>query len=223
MLIDGGGLLAYGPRKRRTNFDTGEDVVSPYLWSRGIRRLDIVVATHAHEDHSGGLPAILENFHPRELWTGANPKQALLDQAARLHIPKLCSATPIQPSISPAPTIEILSPPEDFAPTKSVNNDSLAFRVQLRSPLLPAHRRHGKTHGRPPAIRIRRPARRRPQSRTSWIENVHNSALPGRRLPFDRYDLRRFRKLLRPPTQRRTSPFAESSHRRLTHRSRWFN
>jgi competence protein ComEC len=128
MLIDGGGMLTYGSQKHRPSLDTGEDVVSPYLWSRGIRSLDIVVATHAHADHIGGLPAIFENFHPRELWVGANPQQALLDDAARLHIPVThCHAEPAF-DLSGA-RIEILSPPLDFPPTKAINNDSLAFRI----------------------------------------------------------------------------------------------
>ena len=71
MLVDGGGVLEFG-RVRKTNLDIGEDVVSPYLWSRGIKTLDVVVATHAHADHIGGLPAILDNFRPKELWVGAN-------------------------------------------------------------------------------------------------------------------------------------------------------
>jgi competence protein ComEC len=127
MLIDGGGLLQYGP-KRRNSLDTGEDVVSPYLWSRGIRSLDIVVATHAHEDHIGGLPSILENFHPRELWTGANPQPALLSRAARLHIPVIRRHSEPAFDLSGA-RIEILSPPPDFVPTKAINNDSLAFSI----------------------------------------------------------------------------------------------
>ena len=78
MVIDGGGVLQFWARAtRRSNLDTGEDVVSPYLWSRGIRRIDILVATHAHQDHSGGLAALLENFRPRELWVGANPSAAV--------------------------------------------------------------------------------------------------------------------------------------------------
>ena len=64
MLIDGGGILSFG-RKTKPRFDIGEDVVSPYLWTRSIRKLDVVVLTHAHDDHARGLPAVIENFHPR--------------------------------------------------------------------------------------------------------------------------------------------------------------
>ncbi|MBU0502053.1 MAG: DNA internalization-related competence protein ComEC/Rec2, partial [Candidatus Margulisbacteria bacterium] len=42
--------------------DMGEQVVVPYLLRRGIKKLDLVVMTHPHEDHVGGLPAILENI-----------------------------------------------------------------------------------------------------------------------------------------------------------------
>jgi competence protein ComEC len=132
MLIDGGGVLQYGAHQRRPSLDTGEDVVSPYLWSRGIRRLDIVVATHAHADHTGGLPAILENFHPRELWVGANPLQSLLDRAAVLNITILRRHAAPPFNLFGA-QIELLSPPADFSPSKSGNNDSLAFRIQFGS------------------------------------------------------------------------------------------
>jgi competence protein ComEC len=68
-LVDTGGIQTFGkPRQRDSGFDTGEDVVSPYLWRRGLRRLDVLMISHAHADHSGGAPAILENFHPREVW-----------------------------------------------------------------------------------------------------------------------------------------------------------
>src|SRR5439155_18239534 len=72
MLLDGGGIPVFG-RAQRSNLDTGEDVVAPYLWDRGIRRVDVIALSHAHEDHIGGLPALVADFRPRELWTGATP------------------------------------------------------------------------------------------------------------------------------------------------------
>lgn len=113
MLVDGGGILRYGRRAVTPRLDTGEDVVSPYLWSRGIRRIDILVATHAHADHSGGIPALLANFRPTELWLGANPSAALLEQAARLGVRVVAMRAPGRREFSGA-RIEVLSPPRDL-------------------------------------------------------------------------------------------------------------
>src|SRR5664279_3566271 len=64
LLIDAGGL----PRWMHSDFDLGQQVVSSYLWNRGIDHLDVVAITHPHADHLGGMPAVMANFHPRELW-----------------------------------------------------------------------------------------------------------------------------------------------------------
>ena len=127
MIIDGGGLLQYG-RQRRSNLDTGEDVVSPYLWSRGIRRVDVIVATHAHEDHSGGICALMENFHPAELWVGTNPLRRVLDCASRFRV-RVVDRRAAPPFPFAGAAIEILSPAADYVSAKAGNNDSLAFRV----------------------------------------------------------------------------------------------
>ena len=74
MLIDAGGFPGFGNMKRKPQIDMGEDVVSPYLWSRRIKRLDYAVLTHGHSDHMGGLAAILDNFRPGVLWIGAEPE-----------------------------------------------------------------------------------------------------------------------------------------------------
>jgi competence protein ComEC len=94
MLIDAGGPVgrsgSLAAVDQNNRFDVGEDVVSPYLWSRRLRRLDIAVLTHAHSDHMGGMAAVLRNFHPGELWVGVDPGspayEALLKEAADLKI-----------------------------------------------------------------------------------------------------------------------------------------
>jgi competence protein ComEC len=88
LLIDGGGAFGgFGGRElqRGNAIDPGEDAVSPYLCSRGYRRLDVVAMTHAHKDHLGGLTAILENFRVGQLWIGrevASPALARLEHLA---------------------------------------------------------------------------------------------------------------------------------------------
>lgn len=87
LLLDAGGV----PHWMHSELDIGEDVVSPYLWSRGFHQLDAVAVSHAHADHIGGMSAILANFRPRELWIRVdtpNPElTGLLNEAKSLHVP----------------------------------------------------------------------------------------------------------------------------------------
>jgi len=135
MLIDGGGIPAFG-RPQRSNLDTGEDVVAPYLWDRGIRHLDVIAVSHAHEDHVGGLPALVTDFRPREVWTGATPPSGTWDRVrdAALH-----TGAAIKPLHSPArfafggTEIEVLAPMPEYLPADTPkNNDSLVLRVTYR-------------------------------------------------------------------------------------------
>lgn len=77
MLVDAGGELGvFHSGGMRSGIDVGEDVVSPYLWSRGLKKIDVVALTHAHEDHLGGLPAVFENFRVGEFWVGRDIQSA---------------------------------------------------------------------------------------------------------------------------------------------------
>jgi competence protein ComEC len=66
MVVDGGGSFDPG-------FDPGQEVLAPFLWRRGIRRIDLVVLSHPHPDHANGLPFIVEQFAVGEIWTNGQP------------------------------------------------------------------------------------------------------------------------------------------------------
>lgn len=58
VLIDGGGEV----EGHLTGYDVGERRVVPALRRLRIRALDVVILSHPHEDHAGGLVAVLQNF-----------------------------------------------------------------------------------------------------------------------------------------------------------------
>lgn len=58
-LIDGGGRAA----NSKSTFDIGDSVMVPYILDKGIRKIDFIIATHGHSDHTEGLEAVLEQFN----------------------------------------------------------------------------------------------------------------------------------------------------------------
>ncbi|MGO9262611.1 MAG: ComEC/Rec2 family competence protein [Bryobacteraceae bacterium] len=133
LLMDGGGIPAFGHRQH-SQLDIGEDVVAPYLWNREFRSVDVVALSHAHEDHIGGLPALVSDFHPRELWTGALQDSPLWETLRRRAVE---NGVKIVPQTAPAhfafggAEIDVLAPLADYVPGDTPkNNDSLVLRIR---------------------------------------------------------------------------------------------
>ncbi|KEF33234.1 competence protein ComEC [Deinococcus sp. RL] len=80
VLVDGGGSVG-------SDYDVGTRTVVPALRALGVRRLNVVVATHADTDHIEGLCGVLRSLPVGELWIGhrkaADPVLAELLAVAR--------------------------------------------------------------------------------------------------------------------------------------------
>ena len=139
LLIDGGGAFGGFPgHEQAQGSDPGEEAVSPYLWSRGFHKIDVVALTHAHQDHLGGLNAILENFRIGQLWIGReihNPALAKLEALAKeRNIPTEYETRGKRFSLDEVQG-EFLWPESSKADTavSAKNNDSLVLRLKYRN------------------------------------------------------------------------------------------
>jgi len=134
LLVDAGGPV--GQVANTDRWDVGEEVVAPYLWSRRLRSLDAVLLTHAHSDHMGGMPAILRDFHPRELWVSIDPGEsadyrALLAEAAQLNVTVRHFHAGDAFAWGGAQA-SVLSPEATYANTNTpLNDDSLVMRLDF--------------------------------------------------------------------------------------------
>jgi competence protein ComEC len=130
-LVDGGGLIA-------SPVDVGERVVVPALVNAR-RAPEVVVLTHPHPDHFGGLAAVLRDRPPRELWdTGQGEHEAyggayaaLLAEARRQGIrvrrpDELCGTHPVGDAV-----VEVLAPCPGPTSDRGPNDNSFVVRVRF--------------------------------------------------------------------------------------------
>ena len=130
LLLDSGGVLG----QSHSDFDVGEEVVSPYLWSRGIGRLDAVAISHPHSDHIGGMHSVIANFRPRELWFGLDsPTPGFIELAAtaRAFGVALKPRTAVESFDFGGAQVRVLNPqPGAAAASPAQDDESMVLRFQ---------------------------------------------------------------------------------------------
>jgi competence protein ComEC len=113
------------------------------LWSRGVKRIDIVVLSHPHEDHLGGLFAVVRNFQIGEFWHAANSAtptySGLLERVRQKGVAERTLAAGDELERGGA-IVRLLWPPQSRRPSGfPSNDDSLVLRLSYHgaSVLLP--------------------------------------------------------------------------------------
>ncbi|MEA1927512.1 MAG: ComEC/Rec2 family competence protein [Candidatus Auribacterota bacterium] len=133
IVIDGGQRAT-----RYSPFDAGKEVVIPYLESQGIKKIDVVVATHPDYDHTGGLIAVLNSHFPIGMvldcgivHTTATYKkymEAIQGKKIPIIIPDAGDILDWGPSIR----AQVLAPvgPPDRRGNLNLNNNSIVIRLE---------------------------------------------------------------------------------------------
>lgn len=129
MLIDAGGSndeTQVDPRQ------VGLKTVVPYLHYRGISRIDVVVFTHPHSDHVGGMPDVLREEQIGAVLDGdvlpyPTPSyKACLDVIRRKHIPYRRARRGMRIDFRDGVTADVLNPPSVGTPYGTeTNNDTM--------------------------------------------------------------------------------------------------
>lgn len=60
--------------------DTGDGTndLEEVLYAQGVQKLDFIALTHGHNDHTGGLQAVVDTFKPKFLYVSGNQEAGLL-------------------------------------------------------------------------------------------------------------------------------------------------
>src|SRR3989338_184084 len=51
------------------NYDIGRYIVAPFLWGQQIKKIDLVILSHEHEDHLNGLVSLIERFSIKSVFS----------------------------------------------------------------------------------------------------------------------------------------------------------
>jgi len=117
----------------------GEAVVSTFLWSRGLTRVDYLVPTHAHADHMRGFLDVVRNFEIGAVLLVRRPVRDPLFttflrtvEQRRIPIIELQQGDRlwIGPPSAPSAMATVLWPPPVPQPESWGNEDSLVLRLQ---------------------------------------------------------------------------------------------
>jgi len=126
LLIDG------GPKYKRS--DAGRRFVLPYLHKKGINKIDILVLTHPHDDHVGGLPSVIKDMPVGLVFDSGqiHTSQSYLDFLKLIYdkkIPYKVAREGQELDLGGGVLGQIINPSESFIEDSALNNNSVVIRL----------------------------------------------------------------------------------------------
>jgi len=136
MIIDGGGFY-------EDSYDTGRNIIAPFLWKEKIKRVDYLLLSHPHPDHLNGLRFVAKNFKVREIWTNVQSTDMesyleLMEIVSHKRIKKVTMDVETLPKYINGVRVDIYNPPvqlfqgEGMDIQSSLNNNSVVAKLTFK-------------------------------------------------------------------------------------------
>ncbi|MDN3513672.1 MAG: DNA internalization-related competence protein ComEC/Rec2 [Candidatus Brocadia sp.] len=117
------------------NYDIGKNIVAPFLWNQRIKKIDLVILSHEHEDHFNGLPSIIERFTVNSVYSqshlfSSEAGQRILTALDKKNIRTAAlSYGEVLMGFEPA-VVKILNPPPFAFAVGATNDNSCVLKIE---------------------------------------------------------------------------------------------
>jgi competence protein ComEC len=133
-LIDGGG----NPVFSNLSFDVGEDILLPFLYYKGVMKLDAVFVSHTDIDHVGGIITVLENMKVDRVFIGLQKVEdqnfkKMMEVAGKKRVPVIFLKKGDEVEVDGIKLYVLHPDPDNLIEENPINNNALVFKMTYKN------------------------------------------------------------------------------------------